>query len=207
MTREEIKNNPDRKRLHRIYRNMIERCSGGQERFYRNYVQRGITICDEWIKNFDSFFEWAISNGYKPNLSIDRIDNSKGYSPDNCRWATQKQQMNNYRDNVIMTLDGVSHTLSEWSEITGINRQTLYYRKYYGWSDEKALTTSVLSRKNLPQNKKQRKIIQKDKNGLLINVFNSITEAAKANNVLRTSIINNLKKRSKHCGGYVYEYE
>ena len=106
------------------------------------YYVRGISVCDEWRDNFDSFYEWSIANGYSQILSLDRIDNNKGYSPDNCRWATPKQQTNNTSKNVIMTMNGVSHTLAEWSEITGINQFTLYGRKRAGWSDEKALKTT-----------------------------------------------------------------
>jgi hypothetical protein len=89
------------------------------------------------------FFEWAIKNGYHPSLSIDRIDGNKGYSPDNCRWATITEQTNNVRTNIRLSLNGVTHTLPEWSRLLNINRNTLYIRHRKGWSDEKVLTTPV----------------------------------------------------------------
>lgn len=196
----------DRKRLQRIWHCMRNRCKGDQESHIKNYVLRGINVCDEWQNNFEAFYNWAINNGYDNSLSIDRINNNEGYSPNNCRWATQKQQMNNFCDNVILTLDGVSHTVSEWSEITNINKRTLYYRKYYGWDDKRILTIPVAKRKISLNDGFAKAVVQKDKNGNIINRYESILEAARLNNILHTSIVNNLKGRSKFCGGYKYEY-
>ena len=130
----------NKKRIYAAWNSMKMRCRGYQERYYRNYTLRGITVCKEWESDFDAFYTWAINNGYNSNLSLDRIDNEKGYSPQNCRWATPKEQMNNVRYNRILTLNGVSHTLSEWSEITGMNCFTIQSRKRRGWSDEDALS-------------------------------------------------------------------
>lgn len=139
---EDCLDKPQQSRLHNIWLAMRNRCSSKKGKDYRNYVQRGITICEEW-KNFNAFFEWAIKNGYHPSLSIDRIDGNKGYSPDNCRWATITEQTNNVRTNVHLSLNGVTHTLPEWSRLLNINRNTLYIRHRKGWSDEKVLTTPV----------------------------------------------------------------
>lgn len=131
-----------RNALRIIWSCMKRRCSPNSKQYRASYYERGIIVCDEWKNNFDSFYEWSIANGYSPVLSLDRIDNNRGYFPNNCRWATPKQQTNNTRKNVIMTIDGISHTLAEWAEITGINQFTLYGRKRAGWSDEKALKTT-----------------------------------------------------------------
>ena len=103
----------------------------------------GITYCDDW-KEFIPFYEWAIKNGYADNLTLDRIDVYGNYSAENCRWVTQKVQQNNRRNNTIYKFGEEIHTLSDWSDITGISRSTISARILkLKWSVEKALTTPV----------------------------------------------------------------
>jgi len=84
-------------RLYRIWQSMKSRCYYQKNRCYRNYGGRGIRVCDEWLGSFDSFANWALSNEYADNLTIDRINNNGNYEPDNCRWITNAEQQKNKR--------------------------------------------------------------------------------------------------------------
>lgn len=127
--------------LYMYWLSMRQRCFYPKTNGYKNYGGRGITVCEEWRNNFENFRNWALSNGYKVGLTLDRIDPNDDYCPDNCRWATIKEQSNNKRNNHVLELNGEKHTISEWSEITGINKNTILSRVVkYGWSAERALT-------------------------------------------------------------------
>lgn len=131
-------------RLYTIWSSIKERCYYPNSISYHLYGARGITMCDDWLHDYLSFYNWAISNGYSDELSIDRIDNNGNYEPSNCRWATRTTQANNRRTNVRIMYNGESHTISEWSRIFNIKQPTLYQRIYKAkWPIEKALTTPV----------------------------------------------------------------
>lgn len=128
-------------RLYRIYAGMKSRCYNPNEPAYKNYGGRGITICPEW-QMFEPFKKWAMLHGYDDNLSIDRIDNNKGYSPENCRWTDRKTQNNNQRSNRLISYKGKTQTMKQWSEEYDINYHTFISRiDELGWSIEKALNT------------------------------------------------------------------
>lgn len=137
--RESTKHGGSHTRLYGIFQAMHERCYRPQHMYYANYGGRGICVCDEWRRNFASFREWAMSHGYDDTLSIDRIDNDRGYSPDNCRWADALTQNNNRSTNRRLTATGQTHTISEWARISGIKESTIRERLKRGWSIERAL--------------------------------------------------------------------
>lgn len=127
-------------RLYSIWKAMKRRCYGVNTKVYYRYGGRGITVCDEWRNDFVAFKTWALATGYQDGLTLDRIDNDKGYSPENCRWASYKEQANNTRRNHLVTCRGETHTIAEWAVMRGINDQTLRNRLgRYGWSVERAL--------------------------------------------------------------------
>lgn len=131
-------------RIYRLWRGIIARCEcPGDVKNYIKYGGRGISVCKEWHK-FEPFYEWALENGYRDDLSIERIDNDGDYEPSNCRWATSKEQANNRRNSVIVEYNGESKTLAQWAEEYGILYSTLHSRyKYFGWDFEKAIKTPV----------------------------------------------------------------
>lgn len=125
-------------RIYRIWKSMRQRCSTTNEksRDYRDYVLRGIKVCDEWQNSFETFYEWAISNGYNDKLSIDRIDNDGNYEPSNCRWVNNTTQQRNRRKTIFLTYNGETKALSEWCEIYGLKMKTCYGRLHqYGWTN------------------------------------------------------------------------
>ena len=85
-------------RVYHIYSNILKRCTNTSNKDYKYYGGRGIAVCDEWKDNFQAFYDWSMSNGYKDNLTIDRINNDGNYEPSNCRWTTMKQQARNKRN-------------------------------------------------------------------------------------------------------------
>ena len=126
-------------KLHKAWCNMRYRCYNPSCDCYADYGGRGITVCDEW-GSYEAFRDWSLANGFAENLSIDRIDNDKGYSPDNCRWVPMKTQANNKRKSNCLTMNGETKTIAEWSEVTGIGWTTIKERLKHGWSVERALT-------------------------------------------------------------------
>jgi hypothetical protein len=126
---------------------MKNRCHNPRTPRFDDYGGRGITVCDEWKDDFQAFYDWAMSNGYSGDLTIDRIDNDKGYSPDNCRWATRVMQGNNSRHNHMITFNGETRSLSDWGRLFGLSFHLLSNRiNRYGWTIERALTTPISNR-------------------------------------------------------------
>lgn len=130
-------------RIKNIRSGMLQRCENPKDKSFPHYGGRGISVCEEW-HDPKQFEKWALSHGYADNLSIDRIDNEKGYEPSNCRWATNKEQANNKRDNNRIIAFGISHTTKEWSELLGMDRKTLKLRLKRGMTPEETVTRPLM---------------------------------------------------------------
>ena len=132
------KNGLSKTRLYLTYKNMINRCYRKNGKFYKDYGGRGITVCDEWKNDFQSFYDWAYANGYDENAefgkcTIDRIDNNGNYEPNNCRWVDNYVQANNKRKNLKLKINGEIDNISNWSK-----RLNLSYWNLRNYSKGKA---------------------------------------------------------------------
>jgi len=121
--------------------NIIQRCYNPNSTHYSCYGGRGVTVCEEWL-TFDGFVK---DMGERPEgMTVDRIDNNKSYSKDNCKWATRKTQANNRRTNVVLEYKGKSMTIAQWAREIGLSKNALTSRIQRGWTIERALTTSAM---------------------------------------------------------------
>lgn len=119
-------------KLYHVWASMKNRCNNMNDTNYHHYGGRGITYSPEWEK-FEPYYEWSINNGYREGLSIDRIDVNGNYEPSNCRWVTMSFQQNNKRDNVLITYEGETNNIKQWSDILGVSYNLLHGRLYkYG---------------------------------------------------------------------------
>lgn len=126
-------------RLHSIWRDMLKRCNPANNAMaIERYAARGIRVCDEW-QAYPPFKAWALANGYSDNLSIERQDIDGPYSPENCRWATKKEQSRNRSTSRWITVDGETKCLAEWLEQTGTGPSAFYSRMKRGWAIDRAL--------------------------------------------------------------------
>jgi allantoicase len=123
---------------------MKQRCYYSNHISYPTYGGRGITICDEWKNDFKAFYDWAIANGYQDDLSIDRIDVNGNYDPNNCRWATNREQSRNKSQTRYVTLMGKTKTITDWCKDLNIPYHRVHYRLRKGLSIEEAFKCEVI---------------------------------------------------------------
>lgn len=152
----------DVKRLKSIWCGMKSRCYDKKSHGYKWYGAKGIEMCEIWKKDFWHFFFWAIEHGYKNELTIDRIDSKKGYTPMNCRWADWETQANNKESVKKYKIKGEIHTLREWCNIYNISIHLVRNRLKYGWSLEKSLEKNKrkLARGNYLYEGKQYELVE-----------------------------------------------
>lgn len=127
-----IKHGESKTRLYNVWADMKQRCYDKNDPDYKKYGAKGIAVCDEW-QEYIPFRDWALANGYdseapRGKTTIDRIDGSGDYSPENCRWVDYFIQNRNRKNSLLATMNGETKTISEWADQYGINRWTLRYR-------------------------------------------------------------------------------
>lgn len=136
-------------RLWNIWGSMNKRCYLKTHVHYKNYGGRGIRVCDEWLNKENgliNFYNWAMTNGYRDDLTIDRINPDGNYEPNNCRWITRKEQNNNKRNNKIIEYDGHKYTMTNLARKFNIDPNRFAERLRNGWTIEKALNTPIRKR-------------------------------------------------------------
>ena len=126
-------------KIYYVWCGMKLRCYNKNSKSYKNYGSKGIKVCDEWKNDFFKFYEWAIDNGYKEGLTIDRINNNGNYEPSNCRWITRAEQNRNYSRNHYLTYKGETLCLTDMANKYNINESVLLYRIKNGWKMEEAI--------------------------------------------------------------------
>ena len=174
-------NSTHHKSTERIYKTWIHmkaRCNNPNIENYKDYGGRGIKVCDEWINSFETFYTWATENGYQDNLTIERKDVNGDYCPQNCKWATQREQANNRRTNVFIIRDGITLTLKQWCEKLDANYKIVHERIKRGWSVEDAIKYKQNRRSRIGNKVKCEN-----------NTFNSVHECA---------MFYNIKDRTMH---------
>lgn len=130
-------------RLHNTWCGMIDRCNNKKDASYPRYGGRGIKICEEWLNDYRNFAKWARKNGYTDELTIERIDVNGDYCPENCKWATTKEQARNRRTTKWVEWQGRKMSLAEAAEMANLPYKQVHFRIKKGWSLEKALTTPL----------------------------------------------------------------
>lgn len=125
--------------LYAVWQTMKQRCENPNCRGYRWYGAKGIKVCAAW-HDFKTFYDWAVNNGYEHGLTIERKNHHGDYEPSNCEWITMSEQQSNKSSLHLLTVNGETHTVSEWSKLTGIPRTTLTNRILLGWSPSEVIT-------------------------------------------------------------------
>jgi hypothetical protein len=125
-------------RIYKIWLGMIERCTKSNNKNYKKYGGKGIVVCSEWLL-FEAFLR-DMKEGYGDSLTLERINNNGNYEKSNCKWATYKEQADNRKTTIFLTVDGETKKLMEWAKISGINPNIIRQRvKTYKWSHKDAI--------------------------------------------------------------------
>lgn len=139
-----------KKRLYKVWINMKQRCYNPKHDSYKTYGGKGITLCEEWRTDFSAFEKWSLEHGYDENApkwecTIDRIDNNRGYSPENCQWVSIQKNLNKRGTCLMYSYKGKTQSLADWSRELGINYNALLSRMHRNGFD---FEQAIIPRKN-----------------------------------------------------------
>lgn len=126
-------------KLYAVWCSMKGRCYNHNDEYYNSYGGRGIKVCDEWLHDFQAFYDWSMEHGYNDTLTIDRINTNGNYERNNCRWVTNKEQQNNKWNNRLLTCNGKTQTISQWADELDVKSGTIRVRHHRGWTDKECL--------------------------------------------------------------------
>ena len=191
-------------RLYGIWRGMKRRCNDPKVKEYPNYGERGIKVCQEWEYDFEAFKDWAYANGYEDNLTIDRKDVNKGYSPDNCKWATMQEQSRNKRKS-IKTYDvfGEEKHMRDVVDKNIISYSAVENRLRNGWDIEDAIRIPKLTNKDRSKRIEQLSL----ETGEVIREYESVRAACKENRISAKTLIERCKNGGGEYKGYMWRYK
>lgn len=151
-----MKHGLSKTRIYKCWDGMKERCYNPNRLDYKSYGGRGIKVCTEWLDKevgFKNFLEWAMNNGYTDDLTLDRKDVNGNYEPSNCRWANKDTQANNRRNNHLLTYNGKTQTVAQWSKELQINSTTIWQRiRQYDYPEDEILSKPIKHRRYITYN-------------------------------------------------------
>lgn len=187
-------------KIYQVWQGIKARCYNPNNNSYKNYGGRGIRLCDDWKSDFQVFYDWAVSNGYKEGLSIERLDVNGNYCPDNCSWIPMSDQAKNTRANVFIEHGGERETLSEWNRVYGLPLNTVSQRYH-----ERKIRGEPFSFEKLVYNGNLcvKRVNQYTIDGEFIKTWNSIAEAGRSG-YDRTGISMCCHGKRNSASGYVW---
>ncbi len=183
---------------------MKQRCQNEKCYAFHNYGARGIKVCDDW-QEFELFCDWALNNGYEKGLDLDRINNDGNYEPENCRWTTRQENINNRRTNAIINVNGISKTIAEWERYANIHQGAIgYWMKMHGeeYAAERIKEAMLYGYKEKDFSRNHvTKAVRCIETG---EIFPSIKEASRQLGVNSGNIVRAYRTGTK-TGGYTFE--
>lgn len=189
----------DYAKLYNSWKNMISRCYDERSQRYYTYGERGIRVCDDWLNDCHAFIRFALTNGWRPGLSIERIDVDGDYCPENCTFITMAEQMRNKTSNVYITIAGETKCLTEWCEIFNVSAKTVFARYYSGVRDVDTLFYKGDLRTRC-------KIVQLSCDGEIVKEYARAIDAERETGI-SASAIRNACRRKGRAGAYRWRKE